>query len=145
MNKKEQKIHVGVYGLYVKDDKVLVIKKSKGPYVGKYDLPGGRIEFGESLEEALKREFLEETGTEVKSSKFFKNAENIFEYINTDGEKKTFHHIGIYYYLVDLDIGKLKVGADGHDSNGALFVPMSTEKDMFAPIAYSIIEKYLDK
>ena len=56
MNNKQQKIHLGIYGLCIKDDKILVIKKARGLYKGKFDLPGGRIEFGESFEESLKRE-----------------------------------------------------------------------------------------
>lgn len=50
--------------------KVLLIRESEkyvnGTYKGKYDLPGGRIVPGETLENALKREVLEETGLDVK-------------------------------------------------------------------------------
>ena len=35
--------HVGAYGLIVKDDKIVLIKKVGGPYDGKLDLPGGTI------------------------------------------------------------------------------------------------------
>ncbi|TFE02267.1 NUDIX hydrolase [Jeotgalibacillus salarius] len=55
----------GVYGLYMNNDKLLVIKKSGGPYKNRYDLPGGSLEEGESLFEALDREFTEETGMEI--------------------------------------------------------------------------------
>jgi 8-oxo-dGTP pyrophosphatase MutT (NUDIX family) len=42
--------HVGVYGIYIKNNAVLMIKKSRGPYKGMYDLPGGRMEQGETME-----------------------------------------------------------------------------------------------
>ena len=48
--------HIGIYGLSIKDDKILLIKKKTGPYDGKLDLPGGTIEFCERPSEALKRE-----------------------------------------------------------------------------------------
>ena len=46
---KEYK-HLGVYGLVINDNKILLIKKYGGPYDGKLDLPGGTIEFGEKVE-----------------------------------------------------------------------------------------------
>ncbi|WP_420493492.1 NUDIX domain-containing protein [Rossellomorea marisflavi] len=55
-----QKYHraFGVYGIYAKDGKLLVILKNGGPYIHRFDLPGGSLEDGESLNEAMKREFL---------------------------------------------------------------------------------------
>lgn len=64
MNKSWHKAF-GVYGLYRKDHKLLVIKKSGGPYKNRYDLPGGSPEEGENHSETLSREFSEETGLEV--------------------------------------------------------------------------------
>ncbi|OMF00470.1 NUDIX hydrolase, partial [Paenibacillus sp. FSL H7-0331] len=49
--------HMGVYGISVDNERLLVIRKILGPYTGKFDLPGGRLETMESLELAVKREF----------------------------------------------------------------------------------------
>lgn len=54
--------HLGVYGLLIKDEKILLVIKSGGPYDGKLDLPGGSFRFGETPDETLKRKFLEEVG-----------------------------------------------------------------------------------
>ena len=54
--------HIGVYGLIIKDNKILLIKKATGPYDGLLDLPGGSFEFGETPIEVLKRELKEEVG-----------------------------------------------------------------------------------
>lgn len=66
MNKYNKKIYLGVYGVYFQNNQVLVIKKSRGPYTGQYDLPGGGLQFEENVEQCLKREFLEETNSIVK-------------------------------------------------------------------------------
>lgn len=51
--------HIGVYGLVIEQNKILLIKKYGGPYDGKLDLPGGTIEFMEKPIDTLKREFME--------------------------------------------------------------------------------------
>ena len=53
------KTHVGAYGVIIKDDKIALIKKSRGGYKGKLDLPGGGIEHDETPMDALKRELVE--------------------------------------------------------------------------------------
>ena len=63
--------HIGVYGLIIKENKILLIKKKTGPYDGKLDLPGGSFEFGERPEETLKREFIEEAGLTITDIKEF--------------------------------------------------------------------------
>src|SRR3989338_2570723 len=54
-----------VDGVIIKDGKVLLLKRAVKP-VGKWCLPGGRIEFRESAENAAEREILEETGLRTK-------------------------------------------------------------------------------
>ena len=117
-----QQFNFGVYGIYTKGDEVLVIKKGRGPYKGLYDLPGGRIEFGEQVEIALKREFEEEVGVTVTALTFIGYNEYFCQFTNDIGELKDFHHVGLYF-SVECDTSTIKIDADGHDSLGALFVP----------------------
>ena len=58
--KEVKSTHVGAYGFIIKDDMVALIKKARGGYKGKLDIPGGGIEHDETPEEALKRELMEE-------------------------------------------------------------------------------------
>ena len=55
---------LGAYGLVIKNNQILLIKKFGGPYNGKLDLPGGTIEFCERQENALKRELMKKVGLE---------------------------------------------------------------------------------
>lgn len=55
----------GASGLIVHDGKVLLIRRGKEPYKDHWSLPGGGVEPGETIREAVTREVLEETGLEV--------------------------------------------------------------------------------
>ena len=49
-----------------RDDKILLVRRARSPANGFYSLPGGRVEFGETLHTALHREVLEETALEIE-------------------------------------------------------------------------------
>jgi 8-oxo-dGTP diphosphatase len=49
-----------------RNDKVLLVRRARSPAKGFYSLPGGRVEFGESLHTALHREVAEETALKVE-------------------------------------------------------------------------------
>ncbi|MBW7971772.1 NUDIX hydrolase [Bradyrhizobium sp. BR 10289] len=53
---------IAVSAAIFRDGKVLLTRRARSPAKGFYSLPGGRVEFGESLHQALKREVDEETG-----------------------------------------------------------------------------------
>jgi ADP-ribose pyrophosphatase YjhB (NUDIX family) len=96
---KDKKLHraFGVYGLYFEDEKLLVINKNGGPYINRFDLPGGSLEEAESLTNALKREFLEETGLEVKIVKCLGVIDFMLPW---DWREFTHvHHIAVYYLV----------------------------------------------
>jgi len=77
------KIDVAVKGVILKDDRILVIKRSEREdcFANLWDIPGGKIEFGERLDDALKREIKEETSLDVDvlipvaAWSFFRNRE----------------------------------------------------------------------
>jgi len=58
----------GVYGIITIDGKLVVIKKTGGPYLNRYDLPGGSLDDGEPLDHAIGREIHEETQLTVEQA-----------------------------------------------------------------------------
>jgi 8-oxo-dGTP diphosphatase len=55
-----------VAAIILRDREVLLVKRGAEPALGKWSVPGGSVEIGETLEEALKREVREETGLEIQ-------------------------------------------------------------------------------
>ena len=74
--------HLGVYGLIVRNDKIVLIKKVGGPYDGKLDLPGGTIEWGETPEQTLIRELKEEAGIDVTKYELLDVDSVLFEWVH---------------------------------------------------------------
>ncbi len=141
---KEYK-QLGAYGLIIQDDKILLIKKSGGPYDGKLDLPGGTIEFCEKPEEALKRELMEETGILVVDYQLFDANSVSFEWQFKEDVLVKVHHIGIFYIILDYnnEIKKeIKLNDKNDDSLGADFFDICklSKKDLSA-IAVMELEK----
>ncbi|MDF2550539.1 MAG: hypothetical protein K0S07_1606 [Chlamydiales bacterium] len=86
----------GAYGILQKGDSILLVLKKKGPYRGQWDLPGGKIEFGERPDEALVREIHEEVGLVAEQMELLRVAAHHGSYL-IEGEETDFHHIGIIY------------------------------------------------
>jgi len=101
---------VAVAAAVVKDGKVLLIKRKYPPSAGKYSLPGGHVELGERLEEAVLRELREETGIEGVVKKFLAPV----EYIEREGDKVKYHFV-ILVYLVEGD-GVPRASDDAEDA-----------------------------
>ena len=97
---KEYK-QLGAYGLVILDGRILLIKKSGGPYDKKLDLPGGTIEFCERPVETLKRELMEEVGIEVIDSELFDADSVSFEWQFKEDILVKVHHTGIFYKILN--------------------------------------------
>ena len=58
--------YLAVSAAIVRDGKILVVRRARAPAHGLYSLPGGVVEVGETLEEAVTREVREETGMTIE-------------------------------------------------------------------------------
>ena len=136
--------HIGVYGLIIKEDKIILIKKKTGPYDGKLDLPGGSIEFGETPSETLKRELQEEVGINILDYNLFDASSVLVDWDYNNEIIKT-EHIGIFYKVSNYngDIKKeLEIDNVNDDSLGADFYDIKDlTKDKLSAIAILELEK----
>ncbi len=57
--------HVAVGAIVLRDDALLMVRRARDPGKGLWSLPGGRLETGEYLADAVRREVAEETGLSV--------------------------------------------------------------------------------
>ncbi|MDP2638941.1 MAG: NUDIX domain-containing protein [Candidatus Azambacteria bacterium] len=110
-------------GIVIHDNKLLVFKLTEEATY--YSLPGGHIEFGDTIENAISREMLEETGIPAKVGKllfirqlilpdkhmieFFYFIENGEDYLNIDLSKASHGHEVVDYKFVDLDDTSIEI------------------------------------
>lgn len=101
---------VGVGGVVVREGRVLLIRRGKEPLLGRWVVPGGTVELGESLESALVREMEEETGLLVEPLEVL----TVFDRIERDGEKVVYHFV-IVDYLCRWLSGEAQAASDALD------------------------------
>lgn len=125
-----QYTRLGVYALAMYRDNVILIRKSRGPYTGRWDLPGGGVEFGESPLDALVREVQEETGLSFADPVLLDVASLRVSYVAADGVEEDLHQIGILYRVTVESVDGLRMDADGQDSLGSRLVPLGEAAEL---------------
>jgi mutator protein MutT len=91
---------IGVYGVVMDEGRILTIRQQHGPYAGKLDFPGGGIEFGESAEQAMRREFAEEIASEFDSMQLIDNLTVTVDAPSIPfNEPYLFYQIGMIYQV----------------------------------------------
>ena len=129
----------GAYGVLLQDSRILLTLKKSGPYKGLWGLPGGAIEFGETPEEALKRELLEETALAAAQLELLSIATTIGKYDN-HGERYQFHHIGIIYKVSNLILMPGLVP----EEEGRWVALKDIKHDELTPFAKHVLKKSLN-
>jgi len=99
---------VGVGAVIVKSGKVLLVKRRYEPLAGRWSIPGGTLELGETLETGVAREMLEETGLEIEVGPVIE----VFDRIIFDADKRVRYHFVLVDYLCWPIGGQLQAGSD---------------------------------
>jgi len=99
---------LGVGALIFEDSNLLLVERAKEPLKGYWSLPGGIVEAGEKLEDAVRREVLGETGLIVEPLSVFE----IFERIMPDAAGQAEYHYVLIDYLCKPTGGKLLAASD---------------------------------
>ena len=127
---------VRVAGVLEEDGKLLLIEHTKNER-SYWLLPGGGVDWGESLEEAVKREFLEETNLTVKIEEFLFISETL-------APDKTKHAINLYF-KVKRESGELALGDDSVLSDLKFFTLEEMDKIKIYPNVNGILKKIMKK
>ena len=102
---------VGVGGVVIRGNRVLLIRRGREPLKGEWSIPGGMLELGESLTDGVKREVLEETGLRVRPLE----ALMVLDRVEKNGERVRYHYV-IVDYVCRPTGGRLKSGSDVLDA-----------------------------
>ena len=97
-----------VDGVVLSDGKILLIKRKNDPFKGKWALPGGFVEYGEKVEDAVLREIREETGLMTGINKIFG--------VYSDPNRDPRGHTVSIVFLLEIIAGDLKGSDDASDA-----------------------------
>jgi len=99
---------VGVGAIILDENRVVLVRRGRPPALGQWSLPGGIVELGETIEEAIVREVEEEVGLQVEVSQLV----SVLDWILVDAAG----HVEFHYVLVDFLCrpagGALRAGSD---------------------------------
>lgn len=140
VNKDDLKISIHVYGIAIKDGKILISPQYDG-----YDFPGGTAEKGETHLETLIREFKEETGYIVEPVKLLNVYTSFFHHLKRSQNYQSY----MIFYLVNIIDGN--ICDDGFDEDEreyaklAKWVDISELKNMRHACSMNISEEIIKK
>jgi ADP-ribose pyrophosphatase YjhB (NUDIX family) len=135
VNSREYPIRpiVGVGALIIEGDRVLLIKRGQAPLKGEWSLPGGALELGETLEEGIRREVLEETGLIIETI----GVVEVVDRISRDADGRVQYHYVLVDYLCRVVGGSLACATDADDARWATL----EELGPIAPFTAEVIRK----
>jgi 8-oxo-dGTP diphosphatase len=93
------------------ENRVLLIRRGTAPLLGEWSLPGGVLECGETLREAVVREAREETGLVVETGEML----GVYERLIRDDEGRLRYHYVLIDFLCRPVSGDLEAGSDAED------------------------------
>jgi 8-oxo-dGTP diphosphatase len=102
---------VGVGAVIVQNHRVLLILRGQPPLLGEWSLPGGVLECGETLREAVVREAHEETGLAIEVVEML----GVYERVIRNDEGRVRYHFVLIDFLCRPIGGDLKAGSDAAD------------------------------
>ncbi len=103
-----------VDGIVVRENSILLVKRKKEPFKGMWALPGGFVNYGEKVEDAVVREVKEETGLDTEIERLFG------VYSDPDRDPRG-HTVSIVFILREVG-GRLE---GGDDASEAKFFPLN--------------------
>jgi 8-oxo-dGTP diphosphatase len=110
-------VMVAVGAIIRRDGAVLLVQRGRAPAAGKWSVPGGRVEFGEALADAVVREVREETGLSVEVDRFAGWVER------TGDDPGPYHHVILDFFVTEREPGA--EARAGDDAAALQWVPVA--------------------
>ena len=99
---------VGTGALILRDGKLLLVKRGAQPGFGKWSVPGGLVELGEKVQDAMVREVKEEVGFDVEAVKLT----DVVDTITLDNNGRVQYHFVVVNFFARIVGGELKTATD---------------------------------
>ncbi len=100
------------HAIILRGDRVLLIRRAHEPSKGRWSVPGGMIELGETMREAVQREVREECGIKIEVG-------NVIDVVNSivldESGRVRFHYV-VIYLLAQYASGEINAGSDASDA-----------------------------
>jgi len=103
---------VGVGAIIIRGDTVLLVKRNKEPSKGMWSIPGGLVEIGETVKDALRREVMEECNVEVEPKELYE----VVDAVSRDDKSAIRFHYVIVDFLSEWRGGNPMPGSDVADA-----------------------------
>jgi 8-oxo-dGTP diphosphatase len=103
---------VGVGAVVLDGDRVVLVKRANEPLIGEWSLPGGAVDVGETLEEAIRREVREETGLDVEVGPIV----DVLDRIRYDPDGRVKFHYVLVDFLCRPTGGELRCASDAAEA-----------------------------
>ena len=129
---------VGVGGVVFIDGRVVLVKRRHEPLAGRWSLPGGAIELGETLRAGLRRELREEIGIDTRVGLLVE----LLDRITHDSDGRVRYHFVLADYLCHHVSGELRPGSDA--AAVALADPADLSPYAVTEKAVAVIARALD-
>jgi 8-oxo-dGTP diphosphatase len=130
---------VGVGAIIIEGDRVVLVKRGHAPLQGKWSIPGGVLEVGETLRKAVVREALEETGLAVEPGELL----GVFERVVPDEQGRMRYHYVLIDFLCRRVAGELCAADDAEEAQW--FQRHELARLELAPETEEVIRKGLEK
>jgi 8-oxo-dGTP diphosphatase len=103
---------VAVGAVILKDERIVLVQRNREPSRGLWTFPGGAVELGEPIHEAVRREALEETGLVIEVGA----VATVIDHVVRDARDRVLYHYVIVDYLARPVGGILRAGSDVSDA-----------------------------
>ena len=102
----------------MRGEKILLIRRARDPRKGDWSIPGGKVDWGETLEAATIREVIEETGLTVSVGQHLISTEMRYGPTGHDDPKPDYHYVLIDYICTPTDLAAQPIAGDGVSESG---------------------------